>query len=134
MICVSKLHMAKFRSKLRPAATKHISFDSSRRVNQNPSSAHRLVEFSTRYRRFRLRMRSNCSYCACADKNADISKRSQPIYAQLIDSDSTRRDESNDMCFEAACAQIASAKHVHAPKHISFDSSRRAEQESVKCA
>ena len=31
----------------------------------------------------------------------------------MIDSGSSRRDESNDMCFEAGHAQIASAKHVH---------------------
>ena len=72
-------------------------------LNQNLSSAHRLVEFSTRYRRFCRRM-SSCAIAVTAHaqwKNCDISNRSQAIYAQLTDSCSTRRDESNDMCFVA---------------------------------
>jgi hypothetical protein len=47
--------------------------------------------------------------------NEDISKISQPIYAQITDSGSARRDESNDMCLEAGqrfLPEIASA-HAH---------------------
>ena len=58
----------------RRTAPKHISFDSSRRAEQNLSSAHRLVEFSTRYRRFSLRMRSN-AFTAHAQTKTPISRR-----------------------------------------------------------
>ena len=54
----------------------------------------------------------------------------------MTDSGSARRDESNDMCFEAGrrfVPEIALRMRT-ATKHISFDSSRRVEQESVNCA
>ena len=114
-------------------ASKHISFDSSRRVNKNLSSAHRLVEFSTRYRRFSLRMRSNCnsSYCACAvQKLRYLEQISTNLCA--VDGFLFYLVETNRMiCVSSQCTcaeAISGTKHRPASKHISFDSSRRVNQ------
>ena len=53
-------------------------------LNQNLPSAHRLVEISTRYRRF-------------TSAHAQL-RNSRPISSEFADSDAARRDESNDMC------------------------------------
>ncbi len=85
MICVSSqcaCAEAISGTKRRPAS-KHISFESSRRA-ENLSSAHRLVEISTRYRRF-------------TSAHAQL-RNSSPISSEFADSYAARRDESNDMC------------------------------------
>ena len=66
----------------------------------------------------------------------DISNRFQPIYAQMIDSCSTRRDESNDMCFEAGRCFVPEIASAHVALRNTYHSIRldELEQESVNCA
>ena len=85
MICVSSqctCAEAISGTKRRPAL-KHI-YHSIRldELNQNPSSAHRLVEISTRYRRFILRMRS----CPIRAQSFWSSR----IKVQLVETNRTR--------------------------------------------
>ena len=61
-------------------------------LNQNLPSAHRLVEISTRYRRF-------------TSAHAQL-RNSRPISSEFADSDAARRDESNDMCLVSGDASF----------------------------
>ena len=140
MICVSSqcaYAEAISGTKHRPAS-KHISFDSSRRaririyhLRIDWLNLFEISAFLSAHAQWAIAVTAQAQ-----ERNCDISKRFQPIYAQLTDSCSTRRDESNDMCFVAVHAQKLSAgtKRRRASKHISFDSSRRVEPESINCA
>ncbi len=56
-------------------------------LNKNPSTAHRLVEICSRYRRF-------------STAHAQLPN-SSPIFSELADSGAERRDESNEVCLVA---------------------------------
>ncbi len=118
-------------------------------LNQNPSTAHRLVEISSRYRRFFLRMRS-CPIRA-------QSMQSSRIVVQLVETNRMRcvsslGDASSPryLRFTSAHARqlpIAQLRHAQklnedisgtkrrpATRHVSFDSSRRAAPQSANSA
>ena len=112
MICISSqctCAEAISGTKRRPAS-KHISFDSSVAQSQL------------------LRMRSRKTAISQTDLNQ--SMRSRRILVLLVETNRMICVSSQCECAEA----ISGTKRRPASKHISFDSSRRAEPESVICA